>query len=69
LGEKDRIPKPGRDGRKLWRLAKVLNNEDCRSKEIAIQANGKVVTGKEIANIFVDIFAQVSQIPIPQGQT
>jgi hypothetical protein len=20
-----------RDGRKLWRLAKILNNEDCRS--------------------------------------
>jgi hypothetical protein len=35
-----------RDDRKLWRLAKVLNNEDCRSKETAIQLNGKMVTGE-----------------------
>jgi hypothetical protein len=41
------------------------NNDDCRSKETAIQASGKVVTGKDAANIFVDIFAQVRQIPIP----
>jgi hypothetical protein len=54
-----------RDSRKLWRLPNVLNKEDCRSKETAIKANGKVVTGKDAENIFVDIFAQVSQIPIP----
>jgi hypothetical protein len=54
--------------RKLCRLAKVLNNEDCRSKETVIQTNGKVVTGKDAANIFVDIFAQVSQIPIPPAR-
>jgi hypothetical protein len=53
-----------RDGRKLWRLAKVLNNEDCRSKETAFQANGNVVTRKDAANIFVDIFAQVTKIPV-----
>jgi hypothetical protein len=53
-----------RNGRKLWRLANILNNEDCRSKETVIQASWKVVTGKDAANIFVDIFAQVSQIPI-----
>ena len=47
-----------RDGRKLWRLAKVLNNEDCRGNETAIQANGKMATGKSAANIFVDIFAR-----------
>jgi hypothetical protein len=34
-----------RDGRKLWRFAKVLNSEDCRGNETVIQANGKMVTG------------------------
>jgi hypothetical protein len=54
-----------RNFRKLWKLAKVLYKEDFRSKETTIQANGKMVTGKYVANIFVDIFAKVSQIPIP----
>ena len=52
-----------RDGRKLWRLATVLNNEDCRSKETAIQANGKMITGKNAANIFVDIFKRKAKSP------
>jgi hypothetical protein len=52
-------------GRKLWRLAKVLNNEDCRSKEITIQAGGKMVTGKNAANIFVDILAKGKPNPHP----
>jgi hypothetical protein len=56
-----------RDGQ-LWRLAQVLNNEDCRTKETTIQVSGKVVTGNNVATIFVDIFAQVSQIPIPPAR-
>ena len=54
-----------KNGRKLWRLAKVLNNEDCRGIATTIQANGTMATGKSAANIFVDIFAKVSQILIP----
>jgi hypothetical protein len=54
-----------RDGRKLWRLSKVLNDEDCRSQETAIHVNGNIANGKDAANIFVDILAKVIQINVP----
>ena len=41
-----------KDGRKLWRLAKVLNNEDCRSKETTIQVGGNMATGKKRSEHF-----------------
>jgi hypothetical protein len=51
-----------RDGRELWRLVKVMNDEDCKSQETAIHVYGKKITGKNAANTFLDIFAEVSQL-------
>jgi hypothetical protein len=63
--KKTESPNLDRDGRKLWILAKILNDEDCGSQETAFHVKGKIITYKNAADTFLDIFAQVRQIKVP----
>ena len=53
-----------RDGHKLWKLTKALNNEDIRSPVIGLEHEQKLVSGKQAADILVDNYEQVSNINV-----
>ena len=54
-----------KDGNKLWKLAKAMNNEDTRSAPICIQQGEERMTGKEAANCLADHYEQVGNVTIP----
>ena len=51
-----------RDGNKLWKLTKAMNDEDTKSSPVMIQRDQETVTGKSAANCFIDSYEQVSNI-------
>ena len=55
-----------RDGNKLWKLTKAMNNEDTRSTPVTIEKDQELVTGREAANCFIDSYEQVSNITVPE---
>ena len=59
-----------KDGRKLWKLVKQLNDEGTgRSTNITLVQNGKMITGKQAVDNFARIFAQDCNIEIsPEKQ-
>lgn len=54
-----------RDGRKLWRLTKQLNddNENARGS-VTLEENGELLTGKQAANVFAKNYKDVSNIHV-----
>ena len=54
-----------KDGNKLWKLAKAMNNENTRSAPICIQQCEERMTGKKAANCFADHYEQVGNVTIP----
>ena len=58
-----------KDGRKLWRLIKQLNDEDTNRTKVTLQENGHILTGKRAADKFADSYANESNIPVsPEKQ-
>ena len=57
-----------RDGNKLWKLTKAMNDEETRSSPVMIQRDQGTVTGKSAANCFIDSYEQVSNIMIPNNR-
>lgn len=57
-----------RDGNKLWKLAKAMNDEDTRSASICINQDQEMQTGRRAANCLADHYAQVSNINIPDDR-
>ena len=57
-----------RDGTKLARLAKALNNEENRSATISVNKDDNIVTGREAANCFIDDYEQLSHLQIPDDR-
>ena len=57
-----------RDGNKLWKLTKAMNDEDTNSSPVMIQRDQETVTGKSAANCFIDSYEQVSNIMIPKNR-
>jgi ribonuclease HI len=59
-----------KDTRKLWKLAKQLNDEDTgRNPRIAICKDGNILTGKQAADYFAESFANDNNIIIsPEKQ-
>ena len=51
-----------RDGNKLWKLTKAMNDEDIKSSPVMIQRDQETMTGKSAANCFIDSYEQVSNI-------
>ena len=50
-----------KDGKKLWKLVKNLNDEKCSSRCIALKQDGETITGKKAANKFIEIYASTSK--------
>ncbi|KAK7101835.1 hypothetical protein V1264_020159 [Littorina saxatilis] len=58
-----------KDGRKLWRLTKQLNDENTSRGKITLEENGKVLTGKHAANQFAESYAAESNLHVsPEKQ-
>ena len=57
-----------RDGNKLWKLTKTMNDEDTKSSPVMIQRDQETVTAKSAANCFRDSYEQVSNIMIPNNR-
>ena len=57
-----------RDGNKLWKLTKAMNDEDTKSSPVMIQRDQETVTEKSEANCFIDRYEQVSNIMIPNNR-
>ena len=63
--EKTESPNLDKDGNKLWKLAKAMNNEDTRSAPICIQQGEERMTGKKAANCLAAHSEQVGNVTIP----
>jgi hypothetical protein len=55
-----------RDGNKLWRLVKTLNNEDNFRAPIQIKRNNVHLVGKKATNAIAEHFANANTIIVPQ---
>ena len=55
-----------RDGSKLWKLTKAMNDETSRAAPIVIQQDQESITGRKAANHFIDTYEQISDIKIPE---
>ena len=55
-----------RDGNKLWKLTKALNDETTRMAQIAVQQNNELVTGQRAANCFIDNYERISSLNVPE---
>ena len=57
-----------KDGNKLWKLTKAMNDKEARSSPVMIQRDQETVTGKSAADCFIDSYEQVSNIMIPNNK-
>jgi ribonuclease HI len=57
-----------KDGNKLWKLTKAMNDEETRSAPVMIEKDQEIVTGQTAANCFVDNYEQVSNISVPEDR-
>ncbi|KAL8621712.1 hypothetical protein ACOMHN_061847 [Nucella lapillus] len=56
-----------KDGNKLWKLTKAMNNEETRSAPVTLQKDQEMVTGREAANCFIDGYEQIN-ISVPEDR-
>ena len=54
-----------KDGQKLWKLTKAMNEEDTKQVPIVIERGQEMVTGRRAANCFIDTYEEVSSIQVP----
>ena len=55
-----------RDGNKLWKLSKAMNDEDTSSAQIMIVKDQVTLTGKDAANCFIDTYEEISNLGVPE---
>ena len=53
-----------KDGTKLWRRTKQLNDEGNGGATTTLEADGQLISGKQAANKFADNYVEVSNIPV-----
>lgn len=54
-----------KDGSKLWKLAKALNNEKTTQSKTVLQHNGNLITGRQAADHFIETYEQISTLEVP----
>ena len=57
-----------RDGTKLWKLARAMNDENTSRTPIVLQHEGNVLTGKQAADHMIDSFERISNILVPENR-
>ena len=54
-----------KDGSKLWKLAKHLNDEKSQSSPITLQEGQELLRGKKAADCFINQYAETSNLSVP----
>ena len=57
-----------RDGKKLWKLTKAMNDEDTKSKPLTIMQNATILGDKEAANRLIENYQEASNLTIPEDR-
>ena len=57
-----------KDGSKLWKLARAMNDEKATTAPNVLRHNEEVLTGKRAADHFMDSFENISTITIPEDR-
>lgn len=57
-----------KEGNKLWKLTRALNDEGNKSAPITLLHNEEVLTGKKAADRFMEQYAETSKIPITDNK-
>ena len=55
-----------KDGNKLWKLVKALNNENTTRSAVTLQHNGNLLTEKQAANHFTDVYEKSADLQFHQ---
>ena len=53
-----------KDSHKLWNLARSLSDENNRSSPITLEKEGKLISGRECANAFIDHYSSASDLKV-----
>ena len=53
-----------KDTSKLWRLIGQINDENNRNCSITVEAAGKVLTGKQVANVLAENYENESDLHV-----
>ena len=57
-----------KDGRKLWKITKQLNEEDSRGQKITLEEDDSILIGKQAADRFAKTYEKESDIEITTTQ-
>ena len=57
-----------KDGKKLWKLARTLNDEDTKSKPFTLEQEGNLISGKQAADIFIAQYSETSDLQVPNSR-
>ena len=57
-----------RDGHKLWKLTKAMNDEGTKTTPVTVIKDQDILTGRRAANTFIDNYEQVSNIRVPEDR-
>ena len=55
-----------KDGNKLWKLARAMNDEKTSRAPIVLEQDGNFLTGKKAADHMMDTFEKISNITVPK---
>ena len=55
-----------KDGNKLWKLVRQMNDENCSAPAIVIENNNRKCTGKQAADVFIKTYHNISKVHIPK---
>ena len=57
-----------KDGNRLWKLARAMNEEKSASAPVVIEQNQQLWSGKQVADHFMNNFQKVSDVEVPEDK-
>ena len=57
-----------KDGRKLWKITKALNDENSQVGQILLEKDEHTYTGKHAADLFIEEYEKISNLNVPEAR-
>ena len=57
-----------KDGRKLWKITKALNDENSQVGQILLEKDEHTYTGKHAADLFIEEYEEISNLNVPEAR-
>ena len=57
-----------KDGRKLWKITKALNDENSQVGQILLEKDEQTYTGKQAADLFIEEYEEISNLNVPEAR-